>query len=84
MLVSESYGGELEFLVEFFWVVDSSSVYECGLFHVFGEVFWFEFFEFVPFCYENARVCVFEAFYCRDDLLNFVFEDGLERVNRWF
>jgi len=41
--VPESYGGELHFLFEFFWVVDSSSVYECGLFHVFSEVFWFEF-----------------------------------------
>jgi len=34
-------------LVEFLWVVDSSSVYEVGLFHVFGEVVWREFFEFV-------------------------------------
>jgi hypothetical protein len=49
ILVSESYGGELHFLVEFFGVVDSSAVYEVGLFHVFGEVFWFELFEFVPF-----------------------------------
>ena len=64
MLVSESYGFEFHFLFEFFWVVDSSSVYECGLFHVFGEVFWFEFFEFVPFCYEYAAVCVFEAADC--------------------
>jgi hypothetical protein len=51
MLVSKSDGYELHFSGEFFWVVDSSSVYEYGLFHVFGEVFWFEFFEFVPFCY---------------------------------
>jgi hypothetical protein len=42
--------GELHFLVEFFGVVDSSSVYKQGLPHVFGEVFWFEFLEFVPFC----------------------------------
>jgi len=26
ILLSESYGGELHFLFEFFWVVDSSSV----------------------------------------------------------
>jgi hypothetical protein len=51
VLVSESYGGELHFLAEFFWFVDSSSVYENGLLNVFGEVFWFEFLEFVPFCY---------------------------------
>jgi hypothetical protein len=62
--VAESYGGELHFLVEFLWVVDSSSVYEYGLFHVFGEVFWFEFFEFVSFGYEDAAVCVFEAADC--------------------
>ena len=48
MLVSKFYGGELHFLFEFFGVVDSSSVYEVGVFHVFGEVFWFKFFEFVP------------------------------------
>jgi len=57
----ESYGGELHFLAEFFWVVDSSSVYEYGFFHVFCEVFWFEFLEFVSFCYENAAVYVLEA-----------------------
>jgi hypothetical protein len=51
-------------LLEFFGVVDSSSVYEVGVFHVFGEVFWFEFFEFVPFCYEYAAVSIFEAFRC--------------------
>ena len=51
ILVSESYGDEFHFLAEFFWVVDSSSVYEYGSFHVFGEVFWFEFLEFVPFRY---------------------------------
>jgi hypothetical protein len=37
VLASESYGGELHFLAEFFWVVDSSSVYEDGLLNVFGE-----------------------------------------------
>jgi hypothetical protein len=51
ILVPESYGCEFHFLAEFFGVVDSSSVYECGLFHVFGEVFGFEFLEFVPFRY---------------------------------
>ena len=56
--MSESYGGELHFLFEFLWVVDSSSVYEYGLFHVFGEVFWFEFFEFFQFRYKYAAVSV--------------------------
>jgi hypothetical protein len=56
--MTESYGGELHFLAEFFGFVDSSSVYENGLFHVFGEVFWFEFFEFAPFCNYFAAVCV--------------------------
>jgi len=51
VLRSKSYGGELHFLAEFFWVVDSSPVNERMAFHVFGEVFWFEFLEFVPFCY---------------------------------
>jgi hypothetical protein len=59
--VPESYGFKIYSLGEFLWVVDSSAVYECGLFHVFGEVFWFEFFEFFPFCYEYVAVCVFEA-----------------------
>jgi hypothetical protein len=45
-LVSQPYGSEFQFLGEFFWVADSSSVYQYGLLHVFGEVFWFEFFEF--------------------------------------
>jgi hypothetical protein len=34
------------------------------LLHVFGEVFWFEFFEFAPFCHYYAAVCVFEAADC--------------------
>jgi hypothetical protein len=51
ILVSESYGFEFHFLAEFFLVVDSSAVYEYGLFHVLGEVFWFEFFKFAPFRY---------------------------------
>jgi hypothetical protein len=51
-------------LGELFWVVDSSAVYEVRGVHVFGEVFWFEFFEFVPFGYEDAAVRVFEAFNC--------------------
>jgi hypothetical protein len=64
VLVSEAYGGELHFLAEFFWVSDSSSVYENGLLNVFGEVFWFEFLEFVPFCYQYAAVRISEAFNC--------------------
>jgi len=59
ILFSESYGFKLHFLAELLWVVDSSSVYEVGLFHVFGEVFWFEFLEFFPFCYEYATFCIF-------------------------
>jgi hypothetical protein len=35
MLVSESYGGELHFLGEFFWFVDFSSVYDVGCFMFF-------------------------------------------------
>jgi len=26
------------------------------------KVFWLEFFKFFPFCYEDAAVCVFQAF----------------------
>jgi len=39
-LLSYSYGCELEFLAELFWIVDFSSVNENWLSHVFGEVFW--------------------------------------------
>ena len=48
-----------EFFAEFFWIGDSSSINEDGLSHVLYEVFWFEFFEFVPFCYEDAAVSIF-------------------------
>ena len=61
MLLSKSYGCEFEFLTELFWVVDFSSIDQDRLFHGFGEVFWFEFFEFVPLGYNYAAVCVFEA-----------------------
>jgi hypothetical protein len=61
-LLSESYGCELEFLAELFWIVDSSSINEDRLSHVFGEVFWCEFFEFFPLGYEDAAVCLFQAF----------------------
>jgi len=53
---------ELEFFAELFWVVDSPSVDKDGLSHVFGEVFWLEFFEFFPFGYDDAAVSVFQAF----------------------
>jgi len=50
------------FLVELFGVVDSSSINEDRLSHVFGEVFWFEFFEFLPFGYDDVAVSVFQVF----------------------
>ena len=73
MLLFESYGCEFEFFTEFFWVVDSSSVYEYGLFHVFGEVFWCEFCEFVPFGYEDVAVKAFQAFDGGRGMPHFVF-----------
>ena len=66
MLVSESYGGELHFLVEFFWVVDSSSVYEYGLFHVFGEVFWFEFFN-TSRTGLSLGFCIADLLHCKNE-----------------
>jgi len=64
ILVSESYCCEFEFLAELFWIVESSSINEDRLSHVFDEVSGLSFFEFFPFCYKDAAVGVFEAFDC--------------------
>jgi len=45
------------------------------------EVFWLEFFEFVPFCYDDTAVGVFQAIDGRRCVSDFIFEDELSVGN---
>ena len=81
-LFFQAYGSELEFFAVVFRVVYASAIYEYWLLHVFGKVFWSEFFEFFSFRHEDGCVCVFEAANRRGGILDFVLKDSFCHIHR--